>query len=183
MNSRYLIISATLLSTALSLAAQDNPLSTEAKQAWTRTKNNLIGAAEKMPEENYDFKPSPESQSFKVLVAHTADSALGTCSAFNGERKQGGASKLATKTELVSALKEDLAECDKAYDALTDAKGAEMIQSPRGSRSRLGALYGNTIHLEHEYAQMTVHLRLKGLVPPSSEGRGAGGGQRPASKQ
>ena len=136
-----------------------------------------------MPEENYDFKPAPESQSFKVLVAHTADSALGTCSALNGDRKQGGASKLASKAELVAALKDSLGECDKAYDSLTDAKAAEMIQSPRGSRSRLGALYGNTIHLEHEYAQMTVHLRLKGLVPPSSEGRGPAGGQRPAAKQ
>ncbi len=181
-NRRCIIFTATLVSTAFSLVAQDNPLSTEAKQAWTRTKGNLIGAAEKMTEENYDFKPAPESQSFKVLVAHTADSALGTCSAYNGERKQGGASKLASKAELVAALKDSLAECDKAYDSLTDAKATEMIQSPRGSRSRLGALYGNNIHLEHEYAQMTVLLRLKGVVPPSSEGRG-GGGQRPQSKQ
>lgn len=46
-----------------------------------------------------------------------------------------------------------------------------MITGPRGSRSRLGTLYGNVIHIEHEYAQMAVHFRLKGLVPPSSEGR------------
>ena len=63
-----------------SLLAQDT-LSTEAKQRWTQTKNNLIAAAEKMDEANYDFKPAAESQSFKVLVSHTADSAMGTCSA------------------------------------------------------------------------------------------------------
>jgi len=155
-----------------SLQAQENPLSTEAQQAWTRTKNNLVAAAEKMPEEHYSFKPAPESQSFKDLVAHTADSALGSCSGYNGERKQGGAAAMTTKADLVAALKTAMDECDKAYGSLTDAKGTEMITGGRGSRSRLGTLYGNTIHLEHEYAQMAVHLRLKGLVPPSSEGRG-----------
>ena len=165
------------LTAALALAwlaahAQENPLSTEAQQAWNRTKNNLAGAAQKMPEESYNFKPTPESQSFRDLVAHTADSAMGACSTYNGERKQGGAASLTAKADLVNALNASLAECDKAYGSLTDAKATEMVQGPRGSRSRLGLLYGNTIHLEHEYAQMAVHLRLKGIVPPSTEGRG-----------
>lgn len=151
---------------------QENPLSTELQQSWTRTKNNLLAAAEKMPEENYTFKPSPESQSFRDLVAHTADSAMGTCSGFSGERKQGGAASKMTKAELVAALTAGLAECDQAYSSMTDAKATEMIAGRGGNRSRLGSLYGNTIHLEHEYAQMAVHLRLKGLVPPSSERRG-----------
>jgi hypothetical protein len=151
---------------------QENPLSTEAQQSWTRTRGNLLAAAEKMPEENYTFKPAPESQSFGELVAHTADSAMGTCSAYNGERKQGGAASKKTKAELVAALTAGLAECDKAYSSLTDAKATEMIAGRGGNRSRLGSLYGNTIHLEHEYAQMAVHLRLKSIVPPSSERRG-----------
>ena len=153
------------------LAAQENPLASEAQQSWNRTKGNLIAAAEKMAEENYAFKPSPESQSFKDLVAHTADSAGGTCSGYNGERRQLGAASKTTKADLVAALKDGLAECDKAHNSLTDAKATEMIESRGGKRSRLGVLYGNTIHLEHEYAQMAVHLRLKGVVPPSSERR------------
>ncbi len=167
----------TVLSAA-ALLAQD-ALSNEARQSWSRTKGNLIGAAEKMDEVNYDFKPSPESQSFRVLVAHTADSAMGTCSAFNGERKQLGAAAKTTKAELLAALKAGLAECDTSYGALTDAKATEMIEGRGGQRSRLGTLYGNTIHLEHEYAQMAVHLRLKAVVPPSSEGRmGTKGGKK-----
>ena len=157
--------------TAFSIAvlfAQD-PLSTEAKQAWNRTKGNLMGAAEKMEESNYDFKPAAESQSFKVLVAHTADSAMGACSGYNGERKQLGAASKTSKADLLEALKTSLAECDKAYGSLTDAKATEMVESRGGQRSRLGVLYGNTIHLEHEYAQMAVLLRLKGVVPPSSD--------------
>ncbi len=160
------------LAATFALPAQDNPLSTEAQQAWNRTRTNLIAGAEKMAEENYTFKPAPESQSFRDLVAHTTDSAMGVCSNFNGERKPGGAASLNAKADLVAALKTAMAECDKAYTSLTDAKATEMITGGRGSRSRLGTLYGNTVHMEHEYAQIAVHLRLKGVVPPSSEGRG-----------
>ena len=157
--------------TAVTVRAQDNPLSTEVKQAWTRTWNNVVAAAEKMPEANYGFKPAPESQSFAELVAHTADSALGSCSAYNGERKQGAAKGVTAKADLVAALKAAGAECDKAYGGITDATAIQVVQGPRGSRTRLGMLYGNEIHIEHEYAQMAVHLRLKGIVPPSSEPR------------
>lgn len=171
MNWRRITIAAAGMS-MFALVAQENPLSAEAQQAWNRTRGNLAAAAAKMPEDSYNSKPTPESQSFRDLVAHTADSAMGSCSAYNSERKPGGAASLTAKADLVAALNAALAECDKAYGSLTDAKAAEMVQGPRGSRSRLGMLYGNTIHLEHEYAQMAVHLRLKGIVPPSSEGRG-----------
>jgi len=167
-----MIIAGAAFAAASALQAQDNPLSTEARQSWTRTKNNILAAAEKMPEEHYSFKPAPESQSFRDLVAHTADSAMGACSSFNGERKQAGAGSMTARADLIAALKTATEECDKAYGSLTDAKSTEMIAGRGGSRSRLGSLYGNTIHIEHEYAQMAVHMRLKGVVPPSSEGRG-----------
>ena len=151
--------------------ATTNPLSTEAQQAWTRTMTNIIGAAEKMPEDAYAFKPTPESMSFRDLVAHTADAAMGTCSAFSGERKNAGAAQMQTKADLAGALKTAQAECEKAYSSLTDAKAVEMIAGRMGTRSRLSTLWGNTVHIEHEYAQMAVLLRLKGVVPPSTAAR------------
>jgi hypothetical protein len=174
---RYLTITGALAVAVVStLLAQGDPLSTEARQSWTRTWNNIVAAAEKMPEEHYPFKPAPESQSFRDLVAHTADSAMGACSGYNGERRQAGAAPMNAKADLIGALKAAGAECEKAYGSLTDATATEMLTGGRGrGRTRLGTLYGNTIHIEHEYAQMAVHLRLKGLVPPSSEGRGRRG--------
>ena len=151
--------------------AQDNPLSTEVRQSWTHTWANVVAAAEKMPEEHYGFKPAPDSQSFRDLLAHTADSAMGTCSGFSGERRQAGAREMTAKADLTGALTAAGAECEKAYGSLTDATATQMVTGPRGTRSRLGMLYGNVIHIEHEYAQMAVHFRLKGLVPPSSERR------------
>jgi hypothetical protein len=158
-----------LLAGAAVLYAQTDPLSTEVKQAWTRTIGNAVAGAEKMPEDGYAFKPTPESMSFRDIVAHTADSAMGACSGLNGERKSAGAAKMQTKAELVGAMKAAQAECEKAY-TLTDAKAMEVVTGGRGGpRSRLSTLWGNTVHIEHEYAQMAVLLRLKGVVPPSSD--------------
>jgi uncharacterized damage-inducible protein DinB len=175
---RISILLTSLVFGCAGLYSQTDPLSTEVKQAWTRTMGNVVAAAEKMPEDGYAYKPTPESMSFRDIVAHVADSAMGSCSALNGERKNAGAAQMQTKAELAGALKAAQAECDKAY-TLTDAKAVEMITGGRGgSRSRLSTLWGNTVHIEHEYAQMAVHLRLKGIVPPSSDRSGAGRGGR-----
>ena len=88
----------------LALYSQSDPLSTEAKQAWTRTINNVIAAAEKMPDDGYAYKPTPESMSFRDLVAHVADSAMGSCSSVNGERKNAGAAQMQTKADLEDAI-------------------------------------------------------------------------------
>ena len=156
---------------ALPLQAQ-NPMSQEAQASWTSTSANLLAAAEKMPADKYGFKPAPESQSFADLVAHTAQSAMRSCSGLNGEGVQSNADAAAGKDALVAALKAGLEQCTKANAALTDATAAEMVPAGRAQRTRIGALYGNTKHLEHEYAQMAVHFRLNGLVPPSSDRSG-----------
>ncbi len=169
MNRFSLVIFVAGFAAALPLWAQGNPLSTEAQQGWTRTIGNAVAAAEKMPEENYTFKPAPESQSFGDLVAHTAGSAMGVCASVTGEKMQLSVTGASSKADLVAAMNAAKAQCEKAYASLTDANATDMIEGRRGKRSRLGTLYGNTVHIEHEYAQMAVHMRLKGLVPPSSD--------------
>ena len=172
MNRYFAMMFAVSLAGACALQAQNaNPLSTEAKQAYTAIKNNLLKMAEKMPDEHYPFKPVPEIRTFGQLVAHVADAQARTCSAVMGEPKSVNAASKTSKADLVSALKQSFEICDGAYDSLTDAAVAEMIKSPRGQRTKLGALVGNTTHSNEEYGYMAVYLRLKGVVPPSSEGR------------
>jgi hypothetical protein len=52
---------------------------------------------------------------------------------------------------------------------LTDANLNEMLQAGPAKRSRLGMLWGNVSHDNEQYATLALYLRLKGLVPPSSE--------------
>jgi DinB superfamily len=168
MNSPLTLLPVAALALTCALQAQ-NPLSTEAKQAYTGVKNNLTRAAEKMPADAYDFKASPDIRTFGALIGHIADSQMGTCSAVNGEMKQGGASSKTKKDELVAALKSSFEECDKAFDALTDASAGSMVKTRRGERTKLGTLVGVTTHDNEEYGYLAVYMRLKGIVPPSSD--------------
>jgi uncharacterized damage-inducible protein DinB len=147
----------------------DNPLSSEIKQAYQTVKNNIIKSAQEMPEENYSFKPTPEIRSFAQVLGHVAESQMRTCSAAIGAPKSIDANSKTSKADLVGALQEAFGQCDKAYDMLTDADAANMIKTPRGQRTKMGALVGNTMHDTEQYGIIAVYLRLKGLVPPSSQ--------------
>jgi uncharacterized damage-inducible protein DinB len=148
-----------------------NPMSAELKQSYTNIKNNLTKMAEKMPEESYGFKATADIRTFGELVGHVADAQARTCSAVNGESKTLNAGSKTAKADLVAALNESFAICDKAFDSLTDAKAAEMVSFGQRQRSRLGALAGMVTHSNEEYGYMSVYLRLKGITPPSSERR------------
>jgi hypothetical protein len=170
MKRYYTIMFATALTGACALQAlAADPLSTEAKQAYTRIKGNLMKMAEKMPDDAYGFQATPDIRTFGALVAHVADAQMGTCSAVNGSPKQLGAASKKSKADLVAALKESFDACDAAFESLTDATATQMIKTRRGEQTKLGALVGNTIHDNEEYGYMAVYLRLKGIVPPSSE--------------
>jgi len=145
-----------------------NP-SSEAKQAYNNIKNNLMRAAEKMPDNDYDFKASPDIRTFGALIGHIAQSQMGACSAVNGEMKKSDAGSKTSKADLVAALKASFDECDKAFDSLTEANATQMIKGARGERSRLGTLVGVITHDNEEYGYLAVYMRIKGVVPPSSD--------------
>jgi uncharacterized damage-inducible protein DinB len=152
-------------------APNANPLSAEIKQMYTGVKNNLVKMAEKMPEEHYGFKATAEIRNFGQLIGHVADSQARTCSAVTGVQKAVDAGSKTSKADLVAALKASFAHCDTAIDGLTDAKAVEVISMGQRQSSRLGALARMVSHSNEEYGYMAVYMRLKGIVPPSSEGR------------
>lgn len=173
MKPRYIIslTLATFVLASLNYAQTANLLSTEVKGAYAGIKGNVTKAAEKMSEENYAFKPSPEVQSFGQRVAHIADANVRTCAAIKGEQKTVNAASKTSKAEIVAALAESFAYCDGVFDGMTDADAAKTITTPRGQRSKLSALWGIVAHDNEVYGAMGVYMRLKGVVPPSSEGR------------
>jgi len=157
--------------TQATAAPAANPLSTEVKQAADRVANLLLRMAEKVPEDLYGFQPVPEIRTFAGTLGHTIDTRMRTCAAITGSGTQLGASKMTAKAELVGAMKTSIAECDKAFAGLTDAAVVQMSTGGRGGpRSRLATLYGMVVHDNEEYGYLAVYLRLKGIVPPSSEG-------------
>lgn len=154
-------------------AFAQNPISTGEKGLHDMAKNNILRAAEKMPEEHYSFKPSPDVRSFGQLVGHVADAQYLFCSpvAAKAAASPGVEKSKTAKADLVQALKDAFAFCDGAYSALTDAQAGEMVKLFGGDRAKATVLSFNTAHNMEHYGNMVTYMRMKGLVPPSSERR------------
>jgi uncharacterized damage-inducible protein DinB len=156
-----------------------NPLSAGAKRTYDIIKGYIIKSAAKMPEENYAFKPTPDVRSFGQIVAHIADANYGFCSAVAGEKPPAGGFDPATsfektktsKADLEKALADSFAYCDKAHAGMTDAAGAATIKFFTGEMAKLSILEFNTHHDFEHYGNLVTYMRLKGIVPPSSEPR------------
>lgn len=144
------------------------------KQQYEQIKANLTKAADKMPEDGYAFKPAPEEMSFGGWIGHVAQAQTAICSRATGTPKNLDTASKTSKADLQAALKESFDTCDAAYAGLTDANTNDSVASFRGNTTRLATLVMNVVHDNECYGSMAVYLRMKGVVPPSTEGRGRG---------
>jgi uncharacterized damage-inducible protein DinB len=160
-----------------------NPLSTWLRNAYTSNRSNIVKSADKMPEENYGMRPGPQEEvrTFGQQVGHVARFNYLWCSQAKGEKNPAAGmdlEKLATKAELMKALNDAFAYCDTAYAALTDASGLETIditqESGKQTRNlRMALLILNYGHNNEIYGNLVTYLRIKSIVPSSSEPRPA----------
>ena len=148
-----------------------NPITMSEKGLYSFVSGAVVGAAQKMPEENYSFKPTPEVRTFGQLVGHVADASYMFCSVASGEPNPGkNIEKTKTsKADLVAALKDGVGYCNKAFDSMTDAKGSEMVKLFTFNLAKLTVFSLNTAHTDEHYGNMVTYMRLKGIVPPTSE--------------
>ena len=71
--------------------------------------------------------------------------------------------------DVIAALNAAFAYCEKAYDTMTDASAVQIIKLFGNDAPRLSALTVNNMHdLEH-YGNLATYMRMKNIVPPSSE--------------
>jgi hypothetical protein len=153
------------------LWAQENPFSADARQTYALIKDSLLKAADKMPAEAYSFRTTPQVRTFAEMIAHVTDAQLRMCGVVKGENPTANAGSKSTKAELVPALKASFDYCDPVYEKMTDAVGAAKVKWARWEMSKLGLLNWNISHDNEMYGIMGAFLRIKGIVPPSSEGR------------
>ena len=151
------------------------------QRAYAGMKANLTQAADLFPEAEYTtFKPNPDIRTFGGQIGHVANFHYLLCAGAKGVPNPNQGQNLEQKTakaDFVKALADSFAFCDDALSALTDASAVELVTQGRGQMAR-GAVLANLIaHDSEEYGIITVYLRLKSLVPPSTanQGRGRGG--------
>lgn len=152
-------------------ASPDNPYTAHNKLMYAGTKLVLLGTAEKVPEEYYSFKPTDAVRSLGQILGHVADSQYAFCSIARGEKNPTpNIEKTKTsKADLIAALKDAFAYCDQAYDGMTDASGTEMKKVLGFPTPKLGVMTNNLAHASEHYGNLVTYMRLKNIVPPTSD--------------
>jgi uncharacterized damage-inducible protein DinB len=146
------------------------PLSAALRDQYNAVKLNVTEAAAKMSEADYGFRPVDTVRTFGAFVGHIADGNLSYCALAKGDKPpMADAEKLTTKAELVAALAKAVAYCDEVYGAMTDEKALALIKAGRADMPAGALLFRNISHTNEHYGNLVTYLRMKGLVPPSTE--------------
>ena len=149
-----------------------NPISTVVRAALQRQSKNLTEAADEMPAAKYSYKPTPEQMSFAHLVLHMAHSNYDLCSqlADVGPHKPYDPTGKEGKDELVAALKESFAYCEKAVAAMDDSKMGDSIKGHHDEpEPRVWAAFALTNDWADHYSEAAMYLRLNGMLPPTAK--------------
>jgi uncharacterized damage-inducible protein DinB len=158
---------------------------------YNGNKNNIIRSAEKVPEDLYGLRPGPQEEvrTFGQHLAHVANYNFLWCAQAKGEKNPNAGinleKTLKTKAEIQKALTDSFAFCDPAYASLDDQNGAQVveIQQENGRvtrNTRMALLMLNVVHNNELYGNLVTTMRIKSIVPPSSEPRPA---QAPAPQR
>lgn len=152
------------------------PFTSFLQSQYANIKRAVVGSAEKMPAEQFAFKPTPEVRSFAQLIGHIVEVNYQFCSAVKGVPNPNAGRKLEELTDkaaLVQAAKDGFAFCDDAFAKLTDQNVVELITvgQPPNTRQigRGNQLVFALTHSNEHYGNMVTYMRLKGVVPPTSE--------------
>ena len=154
--------------------AQD-PGMTAIRNQWRGVTRYIARSAELMTEADYAYKPVATVRTFGQLVAHVAGAQNQICAAALGdpprkeeEFEQQLKTRGMSKTALIAALKASTDYCEKAY-AQSGLSAAGTTDLFGDKVTRFDALALNAVHNGEHYGNIITYLRLKGLVPPSSQ--------------
>lgn len=128
----------------------------------------IIKAAQQMPEEYYTFRPTPEVRSFGELMAHIAESNFQMCAIARGETSP-MLKAVPTKNEVLEALKKSFDYSAEARKNMSTTQKETIVKFNGGNQSAGNVLDFSVFHCLQHYGNIILYMRLKGLVPPSSQ--------------
>jgi len=146
-------------------------MSTQSRFLHEASKVILRQAAERMPAEEYGFRPVNTVRTFGQIVGHIADMHYIHCSVLSGDKtpRSSVEQSQTTKPGLVAALKDALTYCDAIFRSMSDSAGARTVQFNGAPIPRLSLLGVHHMHNMLHYGNLTTYLRIKGIVPPTSD--------------
>ena len=143
------------------------------KATWESTRTLLLGIADSVPEDKYDFKPTPAVRTFREILVHLIGENYTFFGRVSGDNLGSNArfDTLKSRAEIMKALRESY-DYGRVWAGLTEEKALEMVAGRGGQQTQrwaaiLAAIQDNMNH----YGNLVVYLRLNGIVPPRSAAR------------
>jgi len=149
----------------------------------TNAERTVVGAADAMPADKYDFAPPTSMGDFKGVrtfaqqVRHIATANYAFGSALLGEKPPvdlsskdpNGPEIKGGKDAIMKYLRDSYSYAHKAIAKINDQNKLDLIDGPFGGKStRFGTANILVWHPYDHYGQMVVYLRMNGIVPPAS---------------
>ena len=165
-------VAITMLLAVMAIAQTKNPVSSGLKEILPARQKNIVAAAEAMPADKYNYKPTADQMTFGHLSAHIIEANYLFCSKVSGvdSPKVEEAKDTDSKDKLVAAMKASFDFCAEALSKMDDSKLGEMTDAIGGqqvTRARVAlAMAGSWA--DH-YGAEAMYLRLNNITPPSAK--------------
>ena len=165
-----LVFATPLLAQQQQAADPSNGAVAAARASWLTAHTYIVRSAQQMSEADFAFKPVATVRSFGQIVAHVADDETGWCAQILGEpvKQTQFEKRLTAKADVIKAIQDAGAYCEKAYE-ITDAQAAGVTTIWGGQQAKIKGLMDNAAHDWEHYGNIVTYLRIKGMVPPSSQ--------------
>jgi uncharacterized damage-inducible protein DinB len=148
-----------------------DPLIQSSHSLFTNISQYVMRSADKIPENLYAYRPTPEVRTIGQLFGHIADASNHICAtAIGGTKAPVSVEKTAkTKPELIAALKREFAGCEAIYSKLTPSSAMQTVEYEGMTLTRVSVMDYEAIHTSEHYGNLVTYMRLNKIVPPSSE--------------
>jgi len=134
----------------------------------------LIAAAQAMPADKYNYRPTPAQMSFAQIQVHLAnegnDVLCGKAAGIDIP-KRAAVDTTATKEQLVARLKETFQFCEQAFAKMDDSKLADPVSMFGMNMNRAMAVLITVADWSDHYSQEANYLRLNNVLPPTAQRR------------
>jgi uncharacterized damage-inducible protein DinB len=144
----------------------------DVQNQFDRGREQIIAIADAMPEDKWDFKPTPAQQTFGERVMHIVQVDQGLLGSLGGKTPKPAINLQAkTKADVMTALRQSFDWAVAVTKEFNDQQLLERVMSMPflgPTTSRANVLLFDVGHTQDIYGQLVVYLRLNGITPPAS---------------
>lgn len=187
MSKRIILLLALSLSAATSALSQTPkpaealPTARQEIERWIATsEKGILGLAEDMPDDKYNFVPPGEGfrgvRSFAKQMKHVGAVLQLVSAHLLGEKESAdaaderGPDAVRTKDEVIKYVKDSYAYLRKAAATIDEKNAFAAIRNPFGKAplTRMSLMNSALVHTANHYGQMVEYLRMNNIKPRGS---------------